>query len=315
MREEATEEPPMGLGDGDVREEAEAAHVPFNGRAVHWAIGAPVPNRMAGAVLVALATRCDRYGCTIVGQRSLAEALRASDRTVRKHLKLLETFGLIRRAARATRHGGRTSDLTQLVAWPGRQLLPDAGHPRFGTRLRETLLSRVAHVQAQAALARRNAVPPPPEAGSRKEPFNEDPPIYSPQDDAALQLALNALGACATVENRAYLTADRAALQHWRELGLDVERDLVPILNEFASRGPSDKLLRTWRYFNYGVGPILDRLFRERSSRPTPPRAERVPTAGSHPPPAQAAPFEKEKGMYRSGVVAPRAYQPCRDDE
>lgn len=222
--------------------------------AVAWAWSAPVQSASDRLVLVALAQHVDRFGCTVVGQRRLAHLSGLSDRTVRAALRRLTDAGIIRRIRRITRHGGRTTDAAILQCWPERLLLPDGGHPRWGRRIRETLDSLLAHGAPQG---NRRDLPPPPERPAGQEQMKMNMTTHGNEADHDLCVALDALGPWATPENRAWLTADRLVLAEWRRRGLDIARELAPILARRATERRDVPVLRTWRYFERAIAHLL----------------------------------------------------------
>lgn len=223
--------------------------------AVAWAWSAPVRSASDRLVLVALAQHVDRFGCTVVGQRRLARLSGLCERTVRATLRRLTDAGMIGRIRRITRHGGRTTDAVLLQRWPERVPLPDGGHPRWGPRIAETLDSLLARREAQSS---RQDLPPPPEgrAGLEQIQVNSTTSFCNEGDDA-LRAALAALGPWATPANRAFLTADLQVLEDWRRRGLDILRDLAPILARRAATGREAPVLRSWRYFEAAIAHLL----------------------------------------------------------
>lgn len=225
--------------------------------AVSWAWSLADQRPSDRLVLAALAQHVDRFGCTIVGQRRLAELTGLSVRTVRSVLRRLTDRGVISRTRRISVHGGRTTDAILLQAWPERLPLPDDGHPRWGRRVAETIDSHLARLGAEVL---RQPLPHPPETDAGQEHTRVNITTLRKEEDGDLSAALEALGPWATSENRAFLTADRAVLSEWRERGLDIGRDLVPILERRAATGRNPPVLRTWRYFEKA---LPDRLLTE----------------------------------------------------
>lgn len=222
--------------------------------AVSWAWSLADQRPSDRLVLAALAQHADQFGCTIVGQRRLAGLTGLSVRTVRSVLRRLTDWGVIGRTKRISSHGGRTTDAILLQAWPERLPLPDGGHPRWGRRVAETIDSHLARLGAQAW---RQPLPHPPETDAGQEHPKVNSTTLRKEDDDDLAAALEALGPWATPENRAWLTADRAVLAEWRKRGLDIARDLVPVLERRAANGRNLPVLRTWRYFEKALAHLL----------------------------------------------------------
>ncbi|MFN3280424.1 MAG: hypothetical protein ACK40I_01965 [Tabrizicola sp.] len=161
---------------------------------------------------------------------------------------------MIGRTGRISAHGGRTTDAILLQAWPERRPLPDGGHPRWGRRVAETIDSHLARLGAEAL---RQPLPHPPETESGQEQMKVNITTLRKEEDGDLCVALAALGPWATPENRAWLTDDRAILAEWRKRGLDIARDLVPVLERRAASGRIPPVLRTWRYFEKALDNLL----------------------------------------------------------
>lgn len=220
--------------------------------AVAWSWGVPVTRPSERLVLAGLALHADRHGTTIVGQRRLARLCALSERTVRSALRALAERGAIGRIARTTPAGGRTTDAVVLLGWPEREAIPAGGHPRWGRRVAETLESRLARAAAEL----RQPLPPPPAAAAGREQDSLNPSLLR-IEDGELAAALDALGPWATAENRALLGADRAVLAEWKGGGLDIGRDLLPLLARRGGSGRPAPQLRSWRYFEQAVAPLL----------------------------------------------------------
>lgn len=87
---------------------------------------------MGRSILLALAYSSDPHGCSWPSQSVIAAHAQCSKRTVSRHLQALEERRLVRVIGRIGDHGGRISCVNILVGWPGRELIPEAGHPVLG---------------------------------------------------------------------------------------------------------------------------------------------------------------------------------------
>lgn len=75
-----------------------------------WAYKQPITPTGAKFILVALADTADANGYSFPGQKRLAAMTGQTDRTVRKHLAMLEEHGYVKREERRRKDGTRTSD-------------------------------------------------------------------------------------------------------------------------------------------------------------------------------------------------------------
>lgn len=79
-------------------------------RAIQWALLAKTGSPTTKAVLLVLADTCNHEGICWPGQEYIAVRAEVSVRSVRNHLEVLESAGLLSRRKRGRKGGGRTSD-------------------------------------------------------------------------------------------------------------------------------------------------------------------------------------------------------------
>lgn len=210
--------------------------------ATRWAAGVPGLGAICRSILLELAGSSDAYGCSWSSQAAIAAHAQCAKRTVSRHLRMLEERGLIRVIGRIGEHGGRTSCVYILVGWPGRQLIPDGGHPVLGRAIRENALSKALH----ATLAQERRKGDDAAATQNKDKGIKDT-TTSPELERILDRCFKALGPWATDVNRAYLSKDLATLSQLIEC-YDLEKHILPVLTEKSSHGLAPPPLRTWRY-------------------------------------------------------------------
>jgi len=207
-------------------------------------------------LLLVIARHSDAYGCSWCSQKTLAVETGCCDRTVRTLLKAFENRGLIRRFGRMGPLGGQLSDVVMLTGWPQRKLIPNAGHPRLKTVLKETLETKGDWTLNRAQARKKFPVGPETVADQQKEILNI--PTTARLEDA-LEACFETLGPWATTENRQHLVDDLKTLKKWLEQGIDLNRHILPVLAEKAKNATKIPILRTWRYFENPIGKAASR--------------------------------------------------------
>lgn len=257
--------------DGDLDEAVPVERrAPLNPHATRWASQVQNIGASGRSVLMVLAAHADRFGCSCCGQVRLAKQGQVSERTVRSKLQQLEAQGLIRRFHRMTRYGGRTTDVTMLIGWPDRYLVPPQGHPKFGRRVVESAVDRLERAWAEQQA--RKALPPPPAKLATIERESFKTKVYSAEELQVLLAAVKALGTWATDANRESLMADGATLIDWIASGLQLP-DLISVLHHRCKPDRAAPTIRTWRYFHRAVQPLFGKVGPGKPDQ-RPPRSE-----------------------------------------
>lgn len=219
------------------------AGVYMNYEAGRWAVGVPGLGAVGRSILLALAHSSDLHGCSWSSQAVIAAHAQCAKRTISRHLRMLEERGLIRVIGRIGAHGGRTSCAYILVGWPGRELIPEAGHPVLGRAIRENALSRAMH----ATLVQESHQGDDTVATQNKEDGIKDTTTNA-EIERVLDRCFEALGPWANDVNRAYLAKDLSGLLQLIEC-YDLEKHILPVLIEKSSHGLNPPPLWKWQYF------------------------------------------------------------------
>ncbi|MTH60000.1 helix-turn-helix domain-containing protein [Paracoccus litorisediminis] len=223
---------------------------PLNFEATKWAHSVPVFRPIQKSVLLVLTRHADRFGTSWCAQKTLAAQAGCRDRSVRTVLKEFEAIGLIRRIGRMGPNGGQLTDVVVLTGWPGRILIPQAGHPELGRYVKETPDTKLQWMQLRAQV--RTEIPPE-VAGASDQNKSILKPTITIQQDRMLEQCFEALGDWATAENMQLLIDDFALLLKWLEQGLELEHHILPVLAEKAKSEGKVPLIRTWKYFEKAI--------------------------------------------------------------
>jgi len=217
-----------------------------NLRAEAWVRTLDAPTGLALALLHTIARHTDEFGCSWCKRRTLAKETGCSVRTVSTHLQTLEALNHIRRVGRLGDHGGRVSSVLVLKGWPGRKLIPPAGHPLLGNNIKEDKYDALERAYLRQ---RRKTFPEARENSALQNNIPEKHTTTDAEKTRLLDVVFEALGRWATEENREYLRRDVGTLVGLIEGGHDLEHTILPVLREKATMAPDIPTLRTWRYF------------------------------------------------------------------
>jgi len=194
------------------------------------------------ALLLFLARKSDKYGCCWYAQRTLSDETGYSERGIRKHLKTLTEAGLIRTVQRS-RGGLRTTNVYQLIGWPGRKLLPSSGHPAVGRQVVEDTSSlRRWHEN-------RHGVPLDADSGAVLNKDTEKTTITDAEKEAILDRCLQSLGPWATQKNSRALNRNSESLFELLGEGFNLHRHILPAIREVVRDGRRVPVLNSWAYF------------------------------------------------------------------
>lgn len=237
------------------------AGVYMNYEAGRWAAGVPGLGAVGQAILRALAESSDQYGCSWSSQGVTAAHAQCAKRTVGRYIRIFQERGLVRIIGRIGYHGGRISCVCIVTGWPKRKLMPETGHPKLGRVIREDPLSRALH-DTLAQESRRGE-----DTAATQNKIRE---LKNTTTDAQMKVVLDrcfqALGPWANDGNRASLSADLSGLL-WLVESYDLERHILPVLQEKSGYGLGAPHLRTWRYFREPIqrraGMIADPVRRQ----------------------------------------------------
>lgn len=205
------------------------------------------------ALLLFLACRSDDYGCCWHRQALLAEGAGCSERTIRKHLRVLVAVGLLRKIGRS-RGGAQVSNVYHLIGWPERIRIPAGGHPRLGRYIREEPLANLLH----ALNRQQNPHAAAPVADQNK--VMEKITAAEAEKQAILDRCLLALGSWATADNRRYLMRSRDALFNLLANGHDLDRHVIPSIRAMVNGDRPVPSLKSWAYFGNAVKEYADSL-------------------------------------------------------
>ncbi|MDF3856146.1 helix-turn-helix domain-containing protein [Paracoccus pantotrophus] len=220
---------------------------PVNIAALQWAESRTEIGGLTRSLLLFLARRADVFGCSWYRQKSLAEGVGCSDRAIRKHLGVLVAAGLVRKIGRC-RGGAQVSNVVQLIAWPGRKMIPRCGHPDLGRSVQERPLDALLNA------LNRNVVPVGTESGADQNYIKEQYTTTQARKQA-LDRCLSALGPWGTPKNRQMLTRAGKSLQELLEKGFELERDVLPAIRKMTGSDRPVPSLSSWAYFG---GAIAD---------------------------------------------------------
>lgn len=219
-----------------------------NTAAIRWAEAQnQFPDGITQAVLRFLATKADQFGCSYYTLSSMANEVGFCERTLRDRLKTLSRAGLVRTIRRA-RNGQRAANVYQLMAWPGRKLIPAEGHPRLGRYVVEDVIS------LSSWGLNRHQMPSNPASGAALKQTNEKTLLTCNEERRAiLELCLDELGRWATQKNRAGLLAAQGTLFELLEAGYDLHRHVLPVLRSKAESSQRIPRLNSWHYFQAAI--------------------------------------------------------------
>lgn len=274
------------------------AGIYMNYEARRWAVGVPGLGAVGRSILLALAHSSDALGCSWSSQAAIAAHAQCAKRTVSRHLRILEARGLIRMIGRIGDHGGRTSCVYILVGWPGRELIPEAGHPVLGRAIRENALSMALH----ATLVQESHQGNDTVATQNKEDGIKDTTTNA-EIERILDRCFEALGPWADDANRAYLAKDVSGLLQLIRC-YDLEKHILPVLTEKSSHGLHPPPLWTWRYLQE---PIHNRASAMVAAEAKNRRSVTSPKSAQTDATASAGNGETSDGGSGQGRAAPRA--------
>ncbi|MBD9529490.1 hypothetical protein [Paracoccus sp. PAR01] len=192
------------------------------------------------ALLNFIACHSCKYGFSWYSHGQIAAELNCDPKTVRNHLEILELRGFVR-VIKYSIAGKRSSNIYHLIGWTDRKELPSGG-----LVVRGRLIKEPRNTLSTAMLMRKNF---PLDRGEFPEQKYIKELNNSFADKEALQRCFEALGKLATSQNRKYLKADAASLMQMLNEGVDLDRQLIPMLQAVAGSAKSTPEIRTWRYF------------------------------------------------------------------
>lgn len=219
-----------------------------NNAALRWAeTQNQIENGITRAVLRFLAVKADQFGCSFYALESMAHELGFCERSLRDRLKTLRAAGLVRKIRR-TRRGLQVGSVYQLIAWPGRELIPQKGHPKLGRYVVEDMTS------LSCWELNRHQMHSEPESDAALNQTIEKNLLTCREDqDAILDRCLEDLGRWATQKNRAGLLAARGTLFELLDEGYDLHRHVLPVLRDKAESRQRIPRLNSWRYFREAI--------------------------------------------------------------
>lgn len=230
------------------RSSGELPKIYVNTAAIRWAEAQnQFPDGITQAVLRFLATKADQFGCSYYTLSSMVNEVGFCERTLRDRLKILSSAGLVRKIRR-TRNGQRAGNVYQLIAWPGRKLIPDEGHPKLGRYVVEDVIS------LSSWALNRHQMPSNPASGAALNQTNEKILLTCKEERRAiLDLCLDALGRWATQKNRAGLIAAHGTLFELLDAGYDLHAHVLPVLRSKAESSQRIPRLNSWLYFREAI--------------------------------------------------------------
>ncbi len=219
-----------------------------NTAALRWAeTQKQVGDGITLAILRFLATKADDFGCSHWSQLSMADELGFHERTLRNHLKKLQVAGLVR-TFRRTRNAMTSTNAYQLIAWPGRKLIPSTGHPGLGRYVAEDASSLICWEE------NRHRMPQEPEADAALNHSNESLSLTCNEEERSIiDRCLDDLGKWATQRNRAGLLAAHATLFKLLDEGFDLHLHVLPVLRNKAESRQRIPRLQSWNYFRDAI--------------------------------------------------------------
>ena len=220
----------------------------INSTALRWAeTQKQLGDGVTLAVLRFLATKADDFGCSHWSQLSMADELGFHERTLRNHLKKLRAAGLLR-TFHLTYDCRRSRSAYQLIAWPGRKLIPETGHPCLGRFVTEDASSLVCWEKY------RNRMPQEPESDAALNHSRESILLTCNEEQRSIiDRCLDDLGKWATQKNRAGLLAAHGTLFKLLDEGFDLHLHILPVLREKAESRQRVPRLRSWNYFREAI--------------------------------------------------------------
>lgn len=232
-----------------MRSPSEAPRAYIKLEALRWACEQCELNKAEIAILRELARRSDEFGCIQISNKVLGGKIGYSRSTTSQTISSLEKKGLLRRIGRRNPHtGSRCANIYHLVGWNGRTRLPHTGPPKHGKSVKEDMFTALEETFRNA----HKSDTPHPDA--RQENINIESQITTTcLENEVLTACLRALARWADKDNTRHLSYQSHQLENWLLEGINLNKDIIPVLRSFSSRAQEVPQLRSWKYFEEAV--------------------------------------------------------------